>query len=58
MQSSGSLMLSPVAEALTLIDVALVNNTLHSNPAALRRSFQLLVDHIQYQSVQLRSVKL
>ena len=51
-------MLSPVAEALTLIDVALVNNTLHSNPAALLRSFQLLVDHIQYQSVQLRSVKL
>ena len=46
-------MLPPAAEAVSLIDVAVVNHDWQNNPATLRRSIQILVDHIQYQSAQL-----
>lgn len=47
---SSSAMLPPVAEALSLIDL---NQDSTSNPTAFRRAIQILVDHVQYQSVQL-----
>ena len=47
-------MLPPASEALSLIDIAVVNSDWQNNPAALRRAIQILVDHVQYQSVQLR----
>ena len=46
-------MLPPASEAISLIDIAVVNHDWQNNPAALRRSIQILVDHVQYQSVQL-----
>ncbi|GAX79996.1 hypothetical protein CEUSTIGMA_g7436.t1 [Chlamydomonas eustigma] len=51
-------MLPPASEALNLIDIAAVNNhDWHNNPATLRRTIQILVDHVQYQSVQLSRVE-
>ncbi|EFJ40755.1 hypothetical protein VOLCADRAFT_108021 [Volvox carteri f. nagariensis] len=49
--------LPPVNEAISLLDVSFVNNEWHGTPATLRRSIQILVDHISVQSVQLSRVE-
>ncbi|GLI68481.1 hypothetical protein VaNZ11_012907 [Volvox africanus] len=53
---SGSV-LPPVNEALSLLDVSFVNNEWHGTPATIRRSIQILVDHISVQNVQLSRVE-
>ena len=50
-------MLPPVAEALSLLDVSFVNNDWQGTPGTLRRCIQILVDHVQVQSVQLARVE-
>ncbi|KAG2447417.1 hypothetical protein HYH02_007744 [Chlamydomonas schloesseri] len=50
-------MLPPVTEALSLLDVSFVNNEWHGTPATVRRSIQILVDHISVQNVQLQRVE-
>ncbi|PNW72516.1 hypothetical protein CHLRE_16g687406v5 [Chlamydomonas reinhardtii] len=50
-------MLPPVTDALSLLDVSFVNNEWHGTPATVRRSIQILVDHISVQNVQLQRVE-
>ncbi|GFR52020.1 hypothetical protein Agub_g14444 [Astrephomene gubernaculifera] len=57
MVMASSAMLPPVSEALSLLDTSFVNNEWHGTPANIRRSLQILVDHISVQSVQLSRVE-
>ncbi|KAG2490275.1 hypothetical protein HYH03_011227 [Edaphochlamys debaryana] len=55
--ASAASVLPPVTEALSLLDVSFVNNEWHGTPATIRRSIQILVDHISVQNMQMSRVE-